>query len=508
MNHEPIDAQGLITSRRDRKVKGAIDLSKPAEREAARLFLVDSPGAIREALTSGATVGALYVTESGIDRNGELVELARGFGVEIIGVTDEVLASLADARSPQGVVATASFVDASIHDVAEADLVVVAAGVQDPGNVGTLIRAADGAGAGAAILCGESADLYNPKTVRSTAGSIFHIPVVRDLTCTGASSALADQGFRLVGATHDAEEAYYDFDFSGKVAVIIGNEASGIPDELLNALDARIAIPMARTGSSLNAAVAGSIILFDAGRRRALAETPTDVVARVVSAVNHDLRSPLTTLKGFATTLSRRWDRLDDQLKLEMIGQIEEGTDRLSRSISEVVDVARLELGEIRLNRTEVLIEPIAAKVVEALASDFPAVNIEIVVETEGLGIYADPDRLERAIATLVENAAKHGRGNVSVVIGRRAAMTIIEVIDDGEGLPAAELELVISGDIAGRARRGHPAGTGLALYVVKRIAEIEGGSVEATSEIGIGSHFSLALPSEAPIKSKRSRER
>lgn len=231
------------------------------------LFVID-------ALRSGTAVLDLFVTEDA-ERLDEVLVAAGESGVEVTFVPDQIMRSMADAVTPQGVLAVAEIPAETPALLERADLVLVLAAVRDPGNAGTLIRSAVAAGADAVVFASGSVDPFSPKTVRSAAGSIFSVPVIlaKDDDWIGHLRA---GGVSLVGADGEADESMYEADLSGPVALVVGNEAWGLPSEVRRSLDATVRIPMPGPVGSLNAAVAGSLLLFEAVRQRGLGSAHDD----------------------------------------------------------------------------------------------------------------------------------------------------------------------------------------------------------------------------------------
>jgi TrmH family RNA methyltransferase len=148
---------------------------------------------------------------------------------------------------------------------------VVCAQVGDPGNLGTIIRSAGAAGAGAVVCCAGSVDVYNPKTVRASAGGLFHLPVVAGPDARDVVAHLRGWGLRCFGAGAHGELVYSDVDLAGPTALVVGNETSGLTETLQSHLDGTLRIPMAGSIESLNVATAAAVICFEAARQRALA---------------------------------------------------------------------------------------------------------------------------------------------------------------------------------------------------------------------------------------------
>ncbi len=180
-----------------------------------------------------------------------------------------VLRSLTDTATSQGAVAVVSVDTGSITSLGSPDLVLVLAEVRDPGNAGTLARSALAAGASAAVFVAGTVDPFGPKTVRGSAGAIFRLPIVTSLALDEALEGLRACGLRLVGTRARAERSLYEADLRAAVAIVVGNEAWGLPEGAGELVDEVVAIPMRGPVDSINAGIAGSVMLFEAARQRA-----------------------------------------------------------------------------------------------------------------------------------------------------------------------------------------------------------------------------------------------
>ncbi len=184
-------------------------------------------------------------------------------------VAPDVMQAMSDTTTPQGVLAVVETPRASLADLpAEADLVLVLADVRDPGNAGTLVRSAAAAGAGAVVFTAGSVDPYGPKTVRSSAAALFSLAVVTDVTTDDVAGELHTRGMTIVGTDAAAETSMYDSDLTRPIALVMGNEAAGLPDAARSITDEVVAIPMPGDAESLNVGIAGSLLLFEAVRQR------------------------------------------------------------------------------------------------------------------------------------------------------------------------------------------------------------------------------------------------
>jgi TrmH family RNA methyltransferase len=191
------------------------------------------------------------------------------------GLAPGVMEKIADTVSPQPICAVVALADRPIAEVCAAETLLVLLEVRDPGNVGAIIRSADAAGVGGLVTSERCADLFNPKTVRASAGSLFHLPIAEGGEAAELLDGLRARGYRLLGAVAHSGEDYATVSYDGKVALVFGNEAHGIDETLASRLDATIHIPTTGGAESLNVAMAATVLCFELARaRRDLARGP------------------------------------------------------------------------------------------------------------------------------------------------------------------------------------------------------------------------------------------
>lgn len=233
-------------------------------------MVVEGAELLQVALEADLAIEAVYVAPEGRDAASVAAVVDRAFarGVRVYDLAPGVIERVADTVSPQPVLAVVHFAPAELIDVTTCDFVVVCVDVRDPGNAGTVIRTADASGAGAVIFCDGSVDPTNPKTVRSSAGSLFHLPIVQGGDAASVLSALHDAGFTTTGTVVHAGIDYTSFSFDQRIALVLGNEASGLPDALIARLDAAVTIPMAGRAESLNVSVSAAVLCFEVLRAR------------------------------------------------------------------------------------------------------------------------------------------------------------------------------------------------------------------------------------------------
>jgi TrmH family RNA methyltransferase len=253
------------------RVKEARKLSRRTVRTERRRFLADGPKAVEAALGVGAVVD-LFVTPAAADRYAALVAAAPRSAL----VQDRALAGLSDSVTPAGIVAVCAFVDVPLETAirstpgSPSELVTIAADVRDPGNAGTLVRTSAALGVDAVVLAGSSVDLYNPKTVRASVGSVFRLPVSVSADPQTAVGVARDAGLLVMAAAGDGELALDDARdlLSGPTAWLFGNEAWGLPPRLAALADHRVRIPITGRTESLNLSTAAAICLHETARVR------------------------------------------------------------------------------------------------------------------------------------------------------------------------------------------------------------------------------------------------
>lgn len=265
-------ASPLITSPRSTRVVAARRLATRAFRTRQRLFLAEGPQAVREAAARRAGIAELYYTPAAAERHAPIIAAAEDGGATLLPTTDEVVASLSDTVHPQGMVAVCRFLDepAEAVLVGSPRLVVLLAHVRDPGNVGSVIRAADAVGADAVLVSDESVDVYNPKAVRATVGSLFHLPIAVGVPVDAAVAQCRAAGLRVLAADGAGPLDLDDEADSGALGAptcwMFGNEAWGLPEGLRSLADAVVRVPIHGRAESLNLSTAAAVCLYASAR--------------------------------------------------------------------------------------------------------------------------------------------------------------------------------------------------------------------------------------------------
>ena len=240
----------------------AVKLHRHTGRRRAARFLAEGPNLVEAALRRGL-VSEVFVTENAAER---FADLLAGAPTQL--VTERAAKALSDTVTPVGLVAVCTVPDADLEQVL-ADgptLVAVPVGVSEPGNAGTIIRAADAMGADAVVLAGPSVDPYNGKCLRASAGSIFSIPVIAEPDTDAALTGLRDAGLQVLATVLDGSVSLDDVDLARPTAWLFGPEAHGLPPDVVELATARVRIPMAGNAESLNIGSAAAICLYQSAR--------------------------------------------------------------------------------------------------------------------------------------------------------------------------------------------------------------------------------------------------
>jgi TrmH family RNA methyltransferase len=260
-----------ITSAANQRVRDAVRTREKRVRSGHNAFLLEGPHLVEMALSAGVRIREVFVTGALISQKEHQDLMGRVLKTTdlIFEVSDQVLNKISSTETPQGMAAVADYGPGSLSELSfhTNPLVVVVDTIQDPGNLGTIIRTADAAGADAVIVLPGSCDVFMPKVIRATAGSIFNIPVV-NADPEALLTLLRANRIRLAVTAAGAETSLYDTDLSGPVAVAFGNEARGVSSKLKKAADFSLSIPIFGRAESLNAATSAAICLYEIVRQR------------------------------------------------------------------------------------------------------------------------------------------------------------------------------------------------------------------------------------------------
>ncbi|TAL45806.1 MAG: RNA methyltransferase [Salinibacterium sp.] len=259
----------MIDNPRSHRVRAVAKLARRDARSETGLFLLEGPQAVAEALTfRPELLVELFATPTALERRPDIAQKAKDADIVVEFGTEQVLDNMADTVAPQGIVAVCRQFPAALKDIlsAKPKLIAILEEVRDPGNAGTIIRAADAAGADAVILTGRSVDLYNPKVVRATTGSLFHIPVAIDLDLESVAEKTKAAGLQVIAADikgADLLAARKAGALASPTAWLFGNEARGLSDEHYALADWVITVPIYGHAESMNLATAASVCLYE-----------------------------------------------------------------------------------------------------------------------------------------------------------------------------------------------------------------------------------------------------
>jgi len=253
----------VITSRENKIFKLALKLKEKRGREESGLFMIEGLRSVRDAYQKGAKFEYVFSTENKSPEE--------SFGCDVTEFAPRLFREISDTVNSQGIIGVCKIPSCSFKDILNRKngSVLICESLQDPGNIGTIIRTAHAAGSDGVVLTKGCCDLYNPKIVRATMSAIFSVPIVTGVSSKEALAYFKKNGYKIAaGALTEKSENIFSADLSGKFAFIIGNEANGVKEETLALCDGILKIPMEADAESLNASVAGGIMVYEHFRQR------------------------------------------------------------------------------------------------------------------------------------------------------------------------------------------------------------------------------------------------
>jgi RNA methyltransferase, TrmH family len=268
MNARTHDRLRRVASRQNALLKAMRQAFAQAETTEQGLVAIEGVKTIDEAIRSGLKVHAVVFSEAGAARADHLLpQIPKA--AETIVVADEIFKSVVETRTPQGVAALVEFKTHALESMLSVSdpLLVLAYSLQDPGNLGTITRTTEAFGAAGLVLCEGTVSRYNAKAIRASAGSSFRLPTI-SANFGDVATKVRERGIRLIGTSSHEGAALPETDLRGGVAIVIGNEGAGLPKSIVARLDALLTIPHSSQVESLNAAMAASLILYEASRQR------------------------------------------------------------------------------------------------------------------------------------------------------------------------------------------------------------------------------------------------
>ncbi|AZR73670.1 23S rRNA (guanosine(2251)-2'-O)-methyltransferase RlmB [Anoxybacter fermentans] len=263
----------MITSIKNSEVKFLRSLKKKKYREREKMFFIEGVRIIEDALADGAEFVRVFYSPM-LETNSRGMELLfklREAGVDEILLDDRLFKEVADTETPQGILAILKQPEFELEDlIAKKRLyphILMLNGIQDPGNLGTIIRTAAGAGWSGVILTKGTVDLYNPKSLRATMGAIYKMPICKVEDLNFVWKKLRTHGYQIIVAALEGKTWHFEVDFSRPTLLVVGNEGNGVEPEVLKSADQLVKIPMAPDAESLNVAIAAGIIIFEGVRQ-------------------------------------------------------------------------------------------------------------------------------------------------------------------------------------------------------------------------------------------------
>ena len=247
-----------IESKNNNLFKEIKKLKEKKHRIKSNKYLIEGLRFVEEAIKSKVSIDSIIFTESFKEKNPDLF-LKINENIKLIQMNEALLKQLCSTENPQGIVGV---INMQNKELKSGELVVLVDKVQDPGNMGTIIRTAHAAGAAGIVMTKGTVDIYNDKTLRSTMGSIFYIPIVEDDSLDFVKS-LKKEGYKLVVSSLQGKNNFFEENLQGKVMIAVGNEGNGVSDEVYDIADIKVKIPMPGESESLNVAVATSIMIYE-----------------------------------------------------------------------------------------------------------------------------------------------------------------------------------------------------------------------------------------------------
>ena len=459
----------MISSTKNPKVAAAVRLHRRAFRDGSRRFLVEGAQGVGEALAEDPPrLETLFVE----DDLHELAVRARERGVDVVHAAPAVMTRLTSTVTPQGVVGVAPYVDVELASLPPTGCVCVLHEVRDPGNAGTIMRSADAAGAAGVVFTASSVDPYNAKAVRAGAGSIFHLPVVRGVPTADTIERLHAAGSRVIAMDARGSESVQMTDLSRPTAFVFGNEAHGLPQDVVARCDATVRVPHAGKAESLNLAAAATVCLFEWVRRHA---DRGESLESLIAAAAHDIRSPLTAMKGFGYALEKRWPDLSDDQRGLMLTGIVHDADRMDQILRLLVDAARVASGSLEPFPDRTNLGEVAAAIAEQQRRDPEHPPVEWVGDPGPY--FLDPVRLRTALLAFDESLSWWATDGPMIIDARREDASVeLTVSRGGPTVDAEEAEALFV-----PRRPGSGGGSKIGLFVVRGVAEMQGGAAWAS---------------------------
>jgi len=260
-----------LTSKDNSFIKNLRALVDPKHRKKEHAFLIEGVKMVEEALRDAVGVKSVVAAPSLVQHHGKgILKLAEHRGVEVLWISDRLMDAVAESKTPQPVMAIVAMKEYTEEGLFAhpSGLIIVAHQLQDPGNLGTIIRTAEAVGASGLVITANTVDPFNAKAIRASMGSILRMPVVQIGNLPAFIGTCKQKGYQTVATALTGAKTHFDADFTRPTVIILGQESAGLPQEIMADIDLGIRIPMADAIDSLNVAVAAAVILYEAMRQR------------------------------------------------------------------------------------------------------------------------------------------------------------------------------------------------------------------------------------------------
>lgn len=264
-----------ISSRDNRFVKFLRSLSEPKGRKKEQAYIIEGFKMVEEALRIPGAVSHVIATPTLLRHNAEsIIEMAASQSVKLTWITDRILDVVSETRTPQPVIAVVRMKEHTETEILKPDpgLFIIAHWIQDPGNIGTIIRSSEAVGASGVVITHGTVDPYGPKAVRASMGSILRLPIIRIDDLSRFLERCTESGFQTVGLAISGKIAHFELDLTRPTALIVGSEGLGLPEDIMQNVRYISRIPMFKGIDSLNVATAASVVLYEAYRQRFYAD--------------------------------------------------------------------------------------------------------------------------------------------------------------------------------------------------------------------------------------------
>lgn len=268
---QPSSPHHPITSKDNSIIKRLRALADPKHRKKEQAYLIEGVKMVEEALRDKAGVTLVAASPSLVQHHGKgVIKLAESCSIDILWISDKLLDTVSESKTPQPVMALAAMKEHAEQELFDhgSKLIVVCHKLQDPGNLGTIIRIVEAVGAAGIALSPHTVDPYSAKALRASMGSIFRLPVVRIADITRFVKLAKQKGYQCVASVVTGEKTHFDIDLKKPTVIILGQEGAGLPQEIMEDVDLRVRIPMSDSIDSLNVAISSAVVLYEAMRQR------------------------------------------------------------------------------------------------------------------------------------------------------------------------------------------------------------------------------------------------